>query len=54
MNEVYKEFFPKDPRARSAAEMKALALSDRSEIEIVTVIQISNILKSIRLLPVIN
>ena len=38
MNEVYKEFFPKDPPARATVEVKALALGARVEIQLVAVI----------------
>ncbi len=38
MNEVYKEFFPKDPPARSTVEVRALALSARVEIEAIALI----------------
>lgn len=35
MNEVYAEFFPKDPPARSAVQVAALPLGSRVEIEAV-------------------
>ena len=35
MNEVYAEFFPKDPPARSAVQVAALPLGGRVEIEAV-------------------
>jgi reactive intermediate/imine deaminase len=38
MNEVYREFFPKDPPARTTVGVKALALGARVEIECVALI----------------
>ena len=38
MNEVYREFFPSEPPARSTVEVKGLALSARVEIEAVALI----------------
>ncbi len=38
MNEVYGEFFPEKPPARSTVQVSALALSARFEIEVVAVI----------------
>ena len=39
MNEVYREFFPRDPPARSALAASALALGARVEIECMALIE---------------
>jgi 2-iminobutanoate/2-iminopropanoate deaminase len=38
MNEVYREFIPKDPPARATVEVKGLASSARVEIEFIAIL----------------